>query len=54
MIVIQIAGPDGSVFSIQAFATLLNPVPEPGTASMLALGLCGLVLRARHERRRRG
>ena len=49
------AGPDGSVFAILADAGLLIPIPEPGTASLVALGVCGLAARARLcPSRRRG
>ena len=45
------AGPDGSLFTILADAGLLIPIPEPGTAPLVALGLCGLAANARQRAR---
>jgi hypothetical protein len=44
------AGPDGSQFGLRADAALLILIPEPTTATLFTLGLCGLSLFARGKR----
>jgi hypothetical protein len=56
----DLGGPDGGTDDTQTWAGLgaltnpfsANPVPEPGTAGLLALGLCGLAGGRRAARRR--
>jgi hypothetical protein len=48
-VVLQILGPMGSVsFTAQHIVVSTQPIPEPSTLSLLALGLAGLALRQNH------